>query len=105
MYFAIEDDPCYAVIQGQWLTSQQRYAIIHRIVVDETMKGQNLANQLLDYVTSQCFHNNIKSIRIDTHMDNQSMQRFLTKHDFIACGTITLASGAPRIGFEKILNK
>lgn len=33
MYFAIEDDPCYAVIQGQWLTSQQRYAIIHRIVV------------------------------------------------------------------------
>lgn len=105
MYFAIEDDPCYKVIQGEWMTSQQPYAVIHRIVVDETRKGQNLAYQLLSYVILECTNQGIGSIRIDTHADNISMQRFLTKHGFVACGTITLASGAPRIGFEKILNK
>ncbi|WP_028042572.1 GNAT family N-acetyltransferase [Candidatus Stoquefichus massiliensis] len=105
MYFAIEADPCYSVIQGNWLTCQQPYAVIHRIVVDETRKGQNLAYQLLSYVIHECEQKEIRSIRIDTHEDNLSMQRFLTKHGFVACGTITLASGAPRIGFEKILNK
>lgn len=105
MYFAIEDDPCYKDIQGQWLTQFQPYAVIHRIVVNENRKGQNLAYELLNYVIDQCHKHHIASIRIDTHADNLSMQRFLTKHGFVACGTITLASGAPRIGFEKIVNK
>ena len=33
------------------------------------------------------------------------MQRFLTKNGFELCGQIMLESGAPRIAFEKILNK
>ncbi|MFR7590689.1 MAG: GNAT family N-acetyltransferase [Longibaculum sp.] len=105
MYFAIEDDPNYTTIQGQWLTQQQPYAVIHRIVVDENIKGQNMAGVLLNYVIEYCQAHDIASIRIDTHEDNLSMQRFLTKHGFQACGEITLESGAPRIGFEKLLNK
>lgn len=105
MYFAIEDDITYHVIKGDWLTHEQPYAVIHRIVVDEKHKGQNLAKQLLHYAVEECQKQNIKSIRIDTHKDNHSMQRFLTKNGFVACGEITLQSGAPRIGFEKILNK
>lgn len=105
MYFAIEDDPNYHMINGQWLTSQQPYAVIHRIVVDENYKGQNLAKVLLDYVIEDCQKNNVQSIRIDTHHDNQSMQRFLIKNGFELCGHITLESGAPRIAFEKLLNK
>lgn len=105
MYFAIEDDPAYHIIQGQWLTQDQPYAVIHRIVVDQNVKGQGLAKRLLDYAVEICQSQNIQSIRIDTHHDNLSMQRFLTKNDFHACGEITLASGALRIGFEKLLNK
>lgn len=105
MYFAFEDDPCYKDIDGQWLTNNQTYAVIHRIVVDENYKGQNLAKQLLDFAIEQCLQNHIYSIRIDTHHDNQSMQRFLTKNGFESCGQIMLESGAPRIAFEKILNK
>lgn len=105
MYFAIEDDPCYEVIDGKWFTQNQPYAIIHRIVVDENGKGQNLAKRLLDYAIDECRKHDIHSIRIDTHADNMSMQRFLTKHDFVLCGHIILESGAPRIGFEKLLNK
>lgn len=76
--------------------------MIHRIVVDEAYKGQNIAHQLLEYAIHECQHNHIHSIRIDTHKDNLSMQRFLTKHSFEVCGEITLLSGARRIGFEKI---
>lgn len=102
MYFALEEDPCYKTIDGAWLTDQP-YAVIHRIVVDENYKGKNLAKILLDYGVRICKDNHIKSIRIDTHQDNLSMQRFLTKNGFHQCGGITLLSGAPRIGFEKII--
>lgn len=105
MYFAIEDDPCYGVIDGSWLTAQQPYAVIHRIVVDESVKGNNIALHLLEFAKQECIKFNIASIRIDTHADNLSMQRFLLKHQFKKCGQITLESGAPRIGFEKSLNK
>lgn len=103
MYFAIEDEPSYQTIEGKWQTCQQPYAVIHRIVVDENYKGQSLAKCLLDYAVLQCQKQHIQSIRIDTHHDNLSMQRFLTKNHFIACGGIILSSGAPRIGFEKII--
>lgn len=102
MYFACEDDPCYKVIDGQWLT-QDSYAIIHRVVVDQKYKGQNIASILLNYAVEECKSNNIKSIRIDTHQDNLSMQRFLDKNGFKLCGTIKLESGASRIAFEKII--
>lgn len=105
MYFAVEDDPNYHIIKGQWLTAQQPYAVIHRIVIDESHKGQNLAKMLLDYVIENCQKNKVQSIRIDTHQDNLSMQRFLKKNGFELCGHITLESGAPRIAFEKLLNK
>lgn len=59
MYFAFEDDPCYKDIDGQWLTNNQAYAVIHRIVVDENYKGQNLAKQLLDFAIEQCLQNHI----------------------------------------------
>lgn len=105
MYFALEDDPCYRVIDGKWLTDNQPYAIIHRIVVHNDCKGKNIAGILLDYATQQCQAHLIKSIRIDTHQDNQSMQNFLHKHGFVYCGIITLESGAKRIAFEKVLHK
>lgn len=103
MYFAIEDDPNYNHIVGEWKTHQQPYAVIHRIVVDENYKGQNIAGKLLKHAVEQCLYQHIQSIRIDTHEDNLSMQRFLLKNGFIKCGEITLESGAPRIAFEKII--
>ena len=103
MYFAIEEDVNYHHIDGQWKTSHQPYAVIHRIVVDEKHKGQNLAALLLSYVVNTCLNLKVASIRIDTHEDNLSMQRFLKKNGFELCGGITLQSGAPRIGFEKII--
>ena len=88
MYFAFEDDPCYKDIDGQWLTNNQTYAVIHRIVVDENYKGQNLAKQLLDFAIEQCLQNHIYSIRIDTHENNTAMQHLIDKMNFIKVGEL-----------------
>lgn len=105
MFFSIGDDPTYNYIEnGNWLTHDQKYAVIHRIVVDENMKGKSLAFELIKYAMHICQKNNIKSIRIDTHKDNLSMQKFLSKHAFEACGIIYLENGDERIAFEKILS-
>lgn len=103
MYFAFENDPCYCTIKGKWLTQNQPYAVIHRIVVDENYKGQNVAYQMLNFAIKSCQDHHIGSIRIDTHQDNLSMQRFLCKHGFHQCGHITLEDGSDRIAFEKII--
>lgn len=102
MYLSFENEPTYSHIDGQWLTDYP-YAVIHRIVVDENQKGKNIAGKLLKFATQKCKEKNIYSIRIDTHNDNHSMQKFLYKNGFQLCGNITLESGAPRIAFEKIL--
>lgn len=103
MYFAIENDINYAKIDGQWKTDHQPYAVIHRIVIDENIKGRGLAKKMLDFAIEQCQKQHIQSIRIDTHKDNLSMQAFLKKNGFEYCGHIQLESGAPRIAFEKII--
>lgn len=103
MFFSTENDPTYDDIDGKWLTSHSQYAVIHRIVVDENMKGQGLAYQLLEFAIEKCHELHIPSIRIDTHDDNLSMQTFLKKHGFQVCGHIYLQSGALRIAFEKVL--
>lgn len=105
MYFAIEEDINYPGIKGEWLTGLEvQYGVIHRIVVDEKYKGKAYAKMLLDFAVDQCKQNNISSIRIDTHEDNLSMQRFLLKNNFKLCGDITLQSGAPRIALEIIID-
>ena len=102
MYFSFEEDPCYRVIDGAW-KKDGLYAVIHRIAVASSKKGQAVAKVLLDYAVSECHKENVDSIRIDTHIDNLSMQRFLYKNGFELCGTITLMSGASRIALQKIL--
>ena len=104
MYFAHEEDPNYPGIKGQWITQDNNYAVIHRIAVSDDYKGQGIAKLLLDFAVDYCIKHHIPSIRIDTHSDNLSMQRYLLKNGFVLCGDITLQSGAPRIAFEKIIS-
>ena len=102
-YYAIQEESSYQDIRnGSWHTSSP-YAVVHRIVVDNTIKGHGCAKAMMDYACHQTLQQGLSSIRIDTHKDNLSMQRFLQKNGFQYCGNITLQSGAPRIAFDKIL--
>ena len=44
-----------------------------------------------------------KSIKVDTHEQNLSMQKLLRKNNFEHCGIIYLQDNSKRIAFEKIL--
>lgn len=92
----------YAVIyEGEW-RSGAPCAVIHRICVDDSRKGQSLSGRMLEEAEAQCRERGVGSIKVDTHRHNLSMQRFLQKHGFERCGII-YSGGAERIAFEKLL--
>lgn len=94
----VHGEPTYDVIDGKWLFDDD-YICVHRIAVDNQYKGAGLASIILDQVVAM--YPAYRSIRMDTHKDNLSMQRFLTKYGFVYCGIITLQSGALRRAYEK----
>lgn len=102
---SFEIEPSYQTIyNGNWL-SNDSYAVIHRIAVDQSMKGQNIASEFLNYANHLCVKNKINSIRIDTHENNLSMQKLLLKNQFHYCGDIFLEDKSKRIAFEKLVIK
>lgn len=93
-YFALGEDPTYAVIEeGSW-GSDAPYGTIHRIAGDGS--GGIVA-------TSVAFaKQTTRHIRIDTHHDNKVMQHVLEKQGFTRRGIIHIADGSPRIAYEMI---
>ena len=91
-YFYIGEDPTYHRIdEGTW-RSDTPYGTIHRIAGDGS--GGTLA-------TAVAFgKQKIGHLRIDTHEDNQVMQKAVTKQGFQRRGIIYLADGSPRIAYD-----
>jgi len=93
-YYAREVDPTYRVIEGgAWLNGEP-YAVVHRIASAKGSKGA--ATFCLNWAFEQ-----VGNIRIDTHEDNKPMRGLLGKLGFKYCGVIHIASGAPRMAFQK----
>ena len=100
---SFNDEKTYEKIyEGAWL-SEDSHGIIHRIAVAQEHKGQGVAGLLLEQLEILCRTEGAKSIKIDTHRDNHTMQRFLEKTGFSYCGIIFLQEGDERIAFEKRL--
>lgn len=106
MALIFDKEPTYEVIyEGAWKTEELPYATIHRIAVEETQKGKEIAGKMLAQAQRICRESKVHNIRIDTHEDNRSMQQWLKKNGFEYCGWITLASGAKRLAFEKRISR
>ena len=98
---SFDGEKTYNVIyDGNWL-SHGKYAVIHRIAIDNEYKGTGIASYILQKVCDICLDNNIHSIKIDTHEENIPMQKLLNKNDFKYCGVIYLEDNSKRIAFEK----
>ncbi|MCL1998636.1 MAG: N-acetyltransferase [Turicibacter sp.] len=95
-YFAIETEPTYATIQGNWLNNNP-YGVIHRIA----RVSDNAAKNVGALVFNWCFEQ-IHNIRIDTHRDNKTMIDLLDRLGYTYCGIIHIATGAERLAFQKI---
>lgn len=90
------------IYEGEWI-SNNKYAVIHRIAVDNTYKGLGLSSQIVSHVEELCLNKGIHSIKVDTHEENISMQKLLKKNEFKYCGVIYLEDSSKRIAFEKVL--
>ena len=89
-------DPNYAVIvDGAWV-SDEKYVCVHRVATLPDYKGQGLAGRFLNYAKTL----GRKSVRIDTHEDNLSMQRMILKNGFTKCGIVYMSDGAERFAYE-----
>ncbi len=86
-------DPTYAHIEnGHWLNDEP-YVTIHRLAGDGQAHG--LFQCAMDYCK-----NISRSIRVDTHSDNQTMQKLAEKNGFTKCGIIYVEDGSPRIAYQ-----
>ncbi len=102
MALSFRGESTYDVIDGAWITDRP-YGVIHRIAIDNSKKGQGLANRLLEEAEKIALENNILSMRIDTHEKNESMIKWITRNGFTYCGSIIVSDKTPRVAFEKKL--
>ena len=99
-------EPTYDVIvDGHWLSGDgyKHYLALHRVAVAVAMRGKGVSDMMVDYAVKKAREGGFTSLRIDTHKGNVVMRRMLEHHGFTPCGTIFLASGAPRVAYERLV--
>ncbi len=100
----IGHDPTYdKIYDGQWLTHNRTYGIIHRIAVDPMVRANGTASQIIAHLKTLCLQEGIGSMRCDTHRDNRIMQHTLEKNGYQKCGIILVEDGTQRLAYEKCL--
>lgn len=90
------------IYEGAWISNDE-YAVVHRVAVDNNHKGLGLASQVLKDIEELCINKNVRSIKVDTHECNLSMQKLLRKNKFEYCGLIYLEDNSNRLAFEKTI--
>ena len=90
--FFPEGDEIYNNIEGKWLNDLP-YAAIHRVASSGEERG--VLPACVDFCLSAS-----SNLKIDTHPDNEIMQRRLLKVGFRECGRIFLPDGSERIAFQ-----
>ncbi len=86
-------EPDYAVIDGEWRSDTENYAVIHRIASSADYRGRGASSFLLRELMGIAKADGRDSVRMDTHRGNTVMQGFLAHHGFEYCGLITLSHG------------
>lgn len=89
------------IYEGEWL-SNQPYAVIHRLAIDNELKGIGLSSVVMGHIFELCRQKGIGSIKVDTHKENKPMQRLLEKNQFQYCGIIHVSDGE-RVAFERLI--
>ena len=73
--------------------SNDKYGVIHRVASDGSKRG--IVEQIVDFAKGK-----VNLLRIDTHEDNETMQRAIERQNFKRLGIIYLEDGSPRILYE-----
>ncbi|MCO7174965.1 GNAT family N-acetyltransferase [Sporolactobacillus kofuensis] len=87
-----DKDPGYEkIVQGSWLDSDQStYRSIHRVALSPDFRGQHLSATLMNHLITAARLAGSTDLRIDTHPENNAMQRVIQKSGFDYRGVIYL---------------
>ena len=90
------------IYEGKWISNSD-FVVVHRVAVDDDFKGRGIAGKIIDEAEKMSITRGVKSIEMDTHRDNLSMQKLLKKNGFEYCGIIFLEDGIERFAFERLI--
>lgn len=89
-------------LDGKW-NIPKAYLALHRIGTLESERNKGYGRKIIEFAESYARENNFKSVRIDTHRENKSMQNLLKSMNYIYVGLVYLDGKNERLAFEKIL--
>ena len=81
------------------------YLAIHRLATSKQFRNQGIAREFMEDIYLFAKSHNIKYLRIDTHLDNKIMRKFLSRFGFEEKGIIKLTmknilEDKERVGYE-----
>lgn len=94
------DDEIYKNIKGKWKTSDS-YASIHRCAIHKELRGRGYGSELFKFAEKLALSKNIRSVRVDTAPENETMKYLFNKNGYEYCGTVFI--DGEKIAYEKLL--
>ena len=82
-------DEDYENYSSVWLENSS-YLAIHRLATSKKLRNQGIAREFMESIYFFAKSQNIKFLRIDTHIDNKIMRKFLSRFGFKEKGIIKL---------------
>lgn len=100
MVVDFSDDEVYKNIKGKWKTFGN-YASIHRCAIHKELRGQGYGSELFKFAEKLALSKNIRSVRVDTAPENETMKHLFNKNGYEYCGTVFI--DGEKIAYEKLL--
>lgn len=100
MVVDFSDDEIYKNIKGKWKTFGN-YASIHRCAIHKELRGQGYGSELFKFAEKLALSKNIRSVRVDTAPENETMKYLFNKNGYEYCGTVFI--DGEKIAYEKLL--
>lgn len=89
-------------LDGKW-SSPKAYLALHRIGTLSSERNKGYGRKIIEFAEDFAKENNYKSLRIDTHRENKTMQNILNLLGYNYVGLVYLDGKNERLAFEKIL--
>lgn len=89
-------------LDGTW-QSPKPYVALHRIGTLERESKKGYGRKVIELAEAYARENSFKSVRIDTHRGNKTMQRLLKSLNYNYVGLVYLSGKNERLAFEKVL--
>ena len=87
---------------GTW-NSPKPYVALHRIATLSGARKKGYGRKIIEFAENYARENNFKSVRVDTHRENKSMQNLLNSMEYNYVGIVYLDGKRERFAYEKIL--